>query len=408
MAGKGRPGPAPQTAKRELYAALIARGVTYSEACRIVGINRRTGKRWRHGRTITSSSGRRLHYAPVVGGSRKQEISARFLSEDERVRIADLRRAGGGVRAIARELGRDPATVSRELRRNVDPKSSAYRPHTAQRLAEQRRARPKTGMLVADVELREFVQDKLKRRWSPEQIAQALRSEFPYQPDRHLVPETIYQAVYRPDLGGLCRELPKALRTGRLRRKPHRRAEARRGRLVNMTMIDQRPEEAAGREVAGHWEGDLITGESNRSAIGTLVERSSRYVILLYLPGRHTAEAVRDAVIDAMKDLPAHLRRSLTWDQGSEMALHAEIAQTLGMPVYFCEKASPWQRPSNENTNGLLRQYFPKGTDLRRHDAERLADVADELNMRPRKTLSWQTPAARMTSVCVPGHGTGR
>jgi IS30 family transposase len=408
MAGKGRPGPAPQTAKRELYAALIARGVTYSEACRIVGINRRTGKRWRHGRTITSSSGRRLHYAPVVGGSRKQEISARFLSEDERVRIADLRRAGGGVRAIARELGRDPATVSRELRRNVDPKSSAYRPHTAQRLAEQRRARPKTGMLVADVELREFVQDKLKRRWSPEQIAQALRSEFPYQPDRHLVPETIYQAVYRPDLGGLCRELPKALRTGRLRRKPHRRAEARRARLVNMTMIDQRPEEAAGREVAGHWEGDLITGESNRSAIGTLVERSSRYVILLYLPGRHTAEAVRDAVIDAMKDLPAHLRRSLTWDQGSEMALHAEIAQTLGMPVYFCEKASPWQRPSNENTNGLLRQYFPKGTDLRRHDAERLADVADELNMRPRKTLSWQTPAARMTSVCVPGHGTGR
>jgi transposase, IS30 family len=401
MAGKGRPGPAPQTAKRELYSALIARGVTYSEACRIVGINRRTGKRWRHGRTITSSSGRRLHYAPVVGGSRKQEISARFLSEDERVRIADLRRAGGGVRAIARELGRDPATVSRELRRNVDPKSSAYRPHTAQRLAEQRRARPKTGRLVADVELREFVQDKLKRRWSPEQIAHALRSEFPNLPHRHVVPETIYQAVYRPDLGGLCRELPKALRTGRLRRKPHRRAEARRARLVNMTMIDQRPEEAAGREVAGHWEGDLITGESNRSAIGTLVERSSRYVILLYLPGRHTAEAVRDAVIDAMKDLPAHLRRSLTWDQGSEMALHAEIAQTLGMPVYFCEKASPWQRPSNENTNGLLRQYFPKGTDLRRHDAEELAAVADELNTRPRKTLAWQTPAATLAGAAV-------
>jgi IS30 family transposase len=168
-----------------------------------------------------------------------------------------------------------------------------------------------------------------------------------------------------------------------------------------MTMIDQRPEEAAGREVAGHWEGDLITGESNRSAIGTLVERSSRYVILLYLPGRHTAEAVRDAVIDAMKDLPAHLRRSLTWDQGSEMALHAEIAQTLGMPVYFCEKASPWQRPSNENTNGLLRQYFPKGTDLRRHDAEQLTAAADELNTRPRKTLSWQTPAERLADVTV-------
>jgi transposase, IS30 family len=407
MAGRGRPGVAPQTVKREQYAALIARGVTNSEACRIVGINRRTGKRWRHGRTITSSSGQRLHYAPVVGVARKREISARFLSEDERLRIADLRRAGEGVRAIARELGRSPATVSRELRRNVDAKSSAYRPHAAQRLAEQRRARPKTGKLVADVELREFVQDKLRRRWSPEQIARAVRSEFPDQPDRHLVPETIYQAVYRPDLGGLCRDMPRALRTGRLRRKPRRRAEARRGRLTNMTMIDQRPREAAGREVPGHWEGDLITGKSNRSAIGTLVERSSRYVILLYLPGRHTAEAVRDAVIDAMKDLPAHLRRSLTWDQGSEMALHTEIAQALGMPVYFCEKASPWQRPSNENTNGLLRQYFPKGTDLRSHDTERLADVADELNTRPRKTLSWQTPAARMTSVCVPSHGTG-
>src|SRR4051794_23384769 len=248
-------GAAPQTVKREQYVALIARGVSNSEACRIVGINRRTGKRWRHGRTITSSSGQRLHYAPVVGGARKREISARFLSEDERVRIADLRRAGEGVRAIARELGRDPATVSRELRRNVDPKSSAYRPHTAQRLAERRRARPKVGKLVADAELRACVEGRLKRRWSPEQIAQALRVEFPDQPRRHLVPETIYQAVYRPELGGgLCRNLPKALRTGRSRRKRRRRGEERRGRLPDMTMIDQRPEEAAGREVAGHWE----------------------------------------------------------------------------------------------------------------------------------------------------------
>jgi IS30 family transposase len=378
---------------------LIARGVSSSEACRIVGINLRTGKRWRHGRTITGSGGRRLHYAPVVGVKRKREISARFLSEDERVRIADLRRAGEGVRAIARELGRSPATVSRELRRNVEANSTTYRPYAAQRLAEQRRARPKTGKFVADVDLRVFVQDKLKRRWSPEQIAQALRSEFPGQPHRHVAPETIYQAVYRPELGGLCRELPRALRTGRLRRKPHRRGEQRRGRLVNMTMIDQRPQEAADREVVGHWEGDLITGEVNRSAIGTLVERSSRYTILLYLPGRHTAEAVRDAVIDAMKGLPAHLRRSLTWDQGSEMAMHGQIAQALGMPVYFCEKASPWQRPSNENTNGLLRQYFPKGADLRRHDAEQLAAVAEELNTRPRKTLAWRTPAARLADV---------
>lgn len=399
MAGRGRPGVAPQTVKREQYAALIARGVSSSEACRIVGINRRTGKRWRHGRTITSSSGQRLHYAPVVGGARKREVSARFLSEDERIRIADLRRAGAGVRAIARAVGRDPATVSRELRRNADPESSAYRPHTAQRLAVQRRARPKTGKLVADGELRAFVQGRLKQRWSPEQVAQALRSEFPGETHRHVVPETIYQAVYRPDLGGLCRELPTALRTGRLRRRPHRRSEQRRGRLPNMTMIDQRPDEVADRQVPGHWEGDLITGEHNRSAIGTLVERSTRYTILLHLPGRHTADAVRDAVIEALKDMPAQLRRSLTWDQGSEMASHAEIAAALGMAVYFCEKASPWQRPSNENTNGLLRQYFPKGTNLHHHDADRLVAVAHELNTRPRKTLSWQTPATRLADV---------
>src|SRR6266542_307256 len=177
--GRRGTGALPLAEEREQFARLIAQGFNNSEACRIVGINRRTGKRWRHGRTITSSSGQRLHYAPVVGVGRKREISARFLSEDERLRIAELRRAGEGVRAIARELGRSPATVSRELRRNVDPKSSAYRPHAAQRLAEQRRARPKTGKLVADVELRAFVEGRLKRRWSPEQIAQALRSEFP-------------------------------------------------------------------------------------------------------------------------------------------------------------------------------------------------------------------------------------
>jgi IS30 family transposase len=400
MAGKGVPGVAPQTAKREQFAALIAKGVGNAEACRIVGINLRTGKRWRHGRKRAGSGGRVLHYAPVVG-ARKREISGRFLSEGERERIADLRRSGESVRSIARDLDRSPATVSRELRRNIEATTGTYRPHAAQRLAEQRRARPKVGKLVADVELRAFVEDKLKRRWSPEQIAQALRVEFPDQPHRHLVPETIYQAVYRPELGGgLCRNLPKVLRTGRSRRLRRRRGEERRGRLVNMTMVDQRPEEADDREVAGHWEGDLITGESNRSAIGTLVERSSRFTILLYLPGRHTAEAVRDAVVEAMKGLPAHLRRSLTWDQGSEMAMHADIAQALDMPVYFCQKASPWQRPSNENTNGLLRQYFPKGTDLRRHDADDLAAVADELNTRPRKTLAWQTPAA-MLAVAV-------
>jgi transposase, IS30 family len=397
--GRGRPGVAPQTAKREQYARLIAQGVSSVQACRIVGVNPRTGKRWRHGRTITSSSGRRLHYPPVIN-TRKREISPRYLSEEERVRIADLHRAGHRVRAIAAELGRDPSTIGRELRRNRDPGSGQYRPFAAHRLACARRGRPKKGKLVLDPVLRGFVADRLGRRWSPEQICRALREEFPDQPERHVVHETIYQAIYRPDLGGLHRDLPRVLRTGRRRRKPRRRLDARQpGVLVGMRMIDQRPAEADDRSVPGHWEGDLITGGQNRSAIGTLVERNSRFTILLHLPGRHTAQAVRAALIAAFARLPASLRRSLTWDQGSELALHAQITDTLGMPVFFCDKASPWQRPSNENTNGLLRQYFPKGSNLRVHDAERLAAVAAELNARPRKTLGWTTPAGRLAEL---------
>ena len=205
--GQGRPGSAPQTAKREEFARLIARGVSNAEACRIVGVNRRTGKRWRHGRTITSSSGRRLHYSPVIN-PRREEISARYLSAEERVVIADLHRRGLTVRAIAAELNRSPSTVSRELRRNEDSGSGQYRPFTAQRLAADRRARPGRGKLIGDRVLREFVQDRLGKRWSPEQISRALAAEFPDEPDRHVVPETIYQAVYRPELGGLHREVP--------------------------------------------------------------------------------------------------------------------------------------------------------------------------------------------------------
>jgi IS30 family transposase len=396
---RGRPGPAPQTAKREQFARLIARGVSNSEACRLVGINRRTGKRWRHGRTITSSSGARLHYPPVIG-ARTREISPRFLSEEERVGIADLRRAGLGVRAIAAKVQRSPSTVSRELRRNRDPASEQYRPFTAQRLAAERRARAGRGKLIRDPVLRQFVAGRLEKRWSPEQICQALRREFPGDPGRHVVHETIYQAVYRPELGGLRRDLPKVLRTGRRRRRPRRRPDARRaGSLTGMTMIDQRPAEADTRDMPGHWEGDLITGAANRSAIGTLVERSSRFTILLHLPGGlHTAEAVRDALVAALAEVPAPLRRSLAWDQGKELALHAEIAQALDMPVFFCDPHSPWQRPSNENTNGLLRQYFPKGSDLRVHSPQRLAAVAGELNDRPRKVLSWESPAVRLAA----------
>jgi len=279
----------------------------------------------------------------------------------------------------------------------VEEPGGPYRPFAAERLAAARRRRTRAGRLVADPVLGAFVAARLKLRWSPEQISAAARRAFPDDRSRHVVPETIYQAVYRPDLGGLHREFPQALRTGRRRRKPHRRPDARRaGSLVDMTMIDARPADAAARRVPGHWEGDLITGEANRSAIGTLVDRASRFTILLYLPGRHTAEAVTDALVAAFSQLPARLRRSLTWDQGKEMALHRQISDRLGMPVFFCQKASPWQRPSNENTNGLLRQYFPKGTNLRVHDADRLADVAAELNDRPRKTLGWDTPAARL------------
>ena len=398
--GRRGPGALPQVEKREQYARLIGQGFSSLEACRIVGINPRTGKRWRHGRTITARDGRKLHYAPVItrGAVVRREISDRYLSEKERVQIADLRAAGAGVRAIAEQTGRSPSTISRELRRNQDPDSGRYRPFTAHKLAMQRRARPRPGKIAADPVLRQFVQDRLEKRWSPQQVSRALPGQFPGERARHVVHETIYQALYRPELGGLPRELPaRVLRTGRRRRRLHRRAGERRPNgIIAMTMIDQRPAEAAARTQPGHWEGDLITGASNRSAIGTVVDRASRYTILLHLPGRHTAEAVRDALIAAFSHLPPRLRRSLTWDQGKEMALHAEVTAALGMPVYFCEKASPWQRPSNENTNGLLRQYFPKGSDLRVHSAGELAAVAAELNARPRKTLAWGTPTGRL------------
>jgi IS30 family transposase len=399
--GRRGPGALPQVEKRERFARLISQGFGNSEACRIVGINRRTGKRWRHGRTITARDGRKLHYAPVITtGAVRREISPRYLSEDERVRIADLRRAGNAVRAIAEQTGRSPSTVSRELRRNRDPGSGQYRPFTAHKLAAQRRARPRAGKIAGDQVLREFVQDRLEKKWSPEQVSQALPAEFPGETARHVVHETIYQALYRPELGGLSRDLPaQALRTRRRRRKPQRRPDQRRPNgIIDMTNVSERAAGAAARTEPGHWEGDLITGASNKSAIGTLVDRATRFTILLHLPGRHTAEAVRDVLIAVMSMLPPELRRSLTWDQGKELALHKEVSAALGMPVYFCDKASPWQRPSNENTNGLLRQYFPKGSDLRVHGTDDLDAAAAELNARPRKTLGWDTPAARIGS----------
>jgi len=317
--------------------------------------------RWRHGRTITTGGGAQRHYPSVIN-PRAKEISARFLSEDERVHLGDLRRQGAGVRAIARELGRSPSTISRELRRNGGESAGRYRPFAAHRLAAERRARPGRGKLIRDPVLREFVQDQLKKKWSPEQICQGLRREFPHEPERHLVPETIYQSVYRPELGGLCRELPAVLRRGRRRRRSHRRADARRaGGLVNMRMLDQRPAEAADRALPGHWEGDLIVGSDNRSAIGTVVERASRFTMLLHLPdGRHTAEAVRDALLHAMQALPAGLRRSLAWDQGREMALHAEVAAALDMAVFFCDPHSPGSEAPTRTPTGCCVSTSPR------------------------------------------------
>ena len=400
MAGRGRRGVEPQTEKRREFARLINDGVSIAEASRQVGINRRTGMRWRHGRTITTPRGVVHHYPSVLTEPRR-EISARYLSEHERVRIADLASRGAGVRDIARDVGRSPSTISRELRRNRDEATATYRPFAAHRQAARRRARPGRGKLRNDAELRAFVEERLTSRWSPEQVAHALRERFPGQRERHLSPETIYQAVYRAELGGLCRELPAVLRTRRRRRRPRRRAGVRNaGSLAKMTMLDQRPTEAVDRRVPGHWEGDLIIGANNRSAIGTVVERTSRFTVLVHLPGpNHGAEVLRDALLAAMGQLPAELRRSLTWDQGKEMALHAEIAAALSMPIFFCDPHSPWQRPTNENTNGLLRHYFPKGTDLRVYTSADLAAVAAELNARPRKVLGWQSPAEMLAPL---------
>jgi transposase, IS30 family len=314
----GTPGPAPLMAQRHEFAQLIAKGVSNSEACRLVGVNRRTGTRWRYGRTVTFKSGAALHYPPMAT-TRTMCLSARFLSEDERVLIADRVRAGVSLRAIGRELGRPASTVSREVRRNRD-EAGLYRPFAAHRMALRRLVRPKERRLARDPVLQDKVQGWLDQRWSPEQIAHTLRVEYPDNAAWHLVHESIYQAIYARD-ETLGRDRFTCLRTRRRRRRPHRVPDGRRaGSLRAMTMIGERPAEVEDRVVPGHWEGDLITGAANRSAIGTLVERTTRYVLLVHLPKTHTADATRDGVVTAMSSLSSDLRRSLTWDQGKEMA----------------------------------------------------------------------------------------
>ena len=372
-----------------------------------------------------------------------EPVSCRYLCFEEREEIALLRAQGAGVREIARQLDRSPSTISREMRRNAATRGGKleYRASVAQWKAELMARRPKTAKLAANEELRGYVQQRLAgevlrpdgvavgpttpafkgrgkprrqdRRWatawSPEQIANRLKVDFPDDESMRVSHEAIYQALYVQGRGALKRELVACLRTGRALRVPRARAQGRgKGFVTEQVMISQRPAEAEDRAVPGHWEGDLIIG-LDRSAIGTLVERTSRFVMLLHLPPAADrsapkskngpavtgagAEQVRDAITAAISDLPEQLRRSLTWDQGAEMAEHAKLRIDSGVQVYFCDPQSPWQRGTNENTNGLLRQYFPKGTDLARHNAEDLLAVAAALNGRPRKTLGWRTPA---------------
>nr|WP_216217404.1 IS30 family transposase [Amycolatopsis aidingensis] len=347
-------------------------------------MGRKTGYRWR-----AENGG--LPPALVAEEAR----SSRYLSRSERQRIATLRAQKLSIREIARRICRHASTVSRELRRNVRPHDQGrYDADLAHSRARQRARRPRQARLIQDSQLRAAVQAKLELEWSPEQIANYLRSAFPDHASWHVCHETIYQALYHGGKGGLSRRLTQRLRTGRALRKRRRRADQRRSRFVAPTLlIEHRPAAAHERTRVGDWEGDLIVGRGNQSAIATLVDRSSRLLRLVHLPGNRGADTVRDALIAVLGALPEAARLTLTWDQGSEMAYHEQIAPLLREGVFFAHPGSPWQRGTNENTNGLLRQYFPKRTDLAIHTPEHLGMVEHKLNHRPRKTLGWRTPA---------------
>jgi len=427
----GRPvmrSPGAPPVRREVqrrFWARIARGSSTEDAAAACGVSGSVGARWfRHGGGMPPLS--------------LAEPSGRYLCFAEREEIALLRARQLGVREIARRLGRAPSTICREVRRNAATRGGRlqYRASVAQWKAERAARRPKTAKLAANDRLCGYVQDRLDgqvpkpeqaqgrarpgrgrgrgrprrwvRGWSPEQIANRLRVDFPDDESMRVSHEAIYQALYVQGRGALRRELTACLRTGRAVRVPRARTRGRRGKpfITPEVMIARRPAEVADRAVPGHWEGDLILGTGG-SAIGTLVERSTRFTMLLHLPpmtdpagaGRrpalagHGAQAVRDAIAETITTLPEQLRRSLTWDQGSEMAQHAQLRIDTGVAVYFCDPHSPWQRGSNENTNGLLRQYFPKGSGLSRYTPADLQAVAAALNTRPRKTLGWKTPA---------------
>jgi transposase, IS30 family len=320
-------------------------------------------------------------------GPRRVVRSDRFLSLAEREEISRGLRARESLRSISRRVGRAPSTVSREVARNGGGRYRAWR---AERAAAGRGRRPKPAKLALDARLRAAVEAMLRKRWSPEQIARRLRHDYPDEPEMWVSHETIYQSLFVQGRGALRAELRSCLRTGRARRRPQHRAPGT-GEIPDMVLISERPAEIEDRAVPGHWEGDLLIGKAQRSAIATLVERQTRFVMLVKVAAR-TAEAVRTALAGQILTLPEQLRRTLTWDRGSEMSEHVEFTVATGVQVYFCDPRSPWQRGSNENTNGLLRQYFPRGTDLSLFSQAELDDVARELNDRPRQTLGWLKP----------------
>ena len=322
--------------------------------------------------------------------------SALRLSLAEREEISRGLRAGESLRHISARLDRAPSTVSREVKANGGRRR--YRAWLGEARAVRRVRRPRLTRLARDPHLRHAVERLLAKRWSPQQVAARLRHDHPNEPELWVSHETIYQSLFVQGRGALRAELTRCLRRGQTRRRPagHFRPV---GSMRDMILISERPAEADDRAVPGHWEGDLIAGTSNRSAIGTLVERQTRFVILFALPEGHTASQVRTALAERIVSLPEQLRRSLTWDRGREMAQHAQFTIETGLPVYFCDPHSPWQRGSNENTNGLLRQYFPKGTDLSVHSQAQLDDVARELNGRPRQTLGWMKPSEALAKI---------
>jgi len=379
VAKLGRP-PAPG-ARRVRFWDGVRSGLPVRDAAAAAGVRRHQAETW-------------FREAGGVKGNAPGAGKGRYLSLAEREEIALGLAAKLPQAEIARRLGRSASTVSREITRNSAARGPRrYRAVAAQARAEERARRPKPAKLAACGQLRGWVQGKLEEDWSPEEISARLVLEFPGDPEMRVSHETIYQALYVQGRGALRRELTRHLRTGRALRKPRRTEGERRGRIPGMVNISERPAEAADRAVPGHWEGDQIAGKGGKSQIGTLVERTTRFTMLVPMPGGKSAAAFADALTPVIAGLPDALRRSLTWDQGKEMTLHRQIAVAADCEIYFCDPHSPWQRPSNENTNGLLRQYFPKGTDLAVHSPQHLQEVADRLNGRPRKVLGWKTPA---------------